>query len=61
MSTEKRSTVYMAERHLNPAEAMAGAKRENYTWAAILTIVSTLVILGMLGLLWVDYASLSVA
>ncbi len=61
MSTEKRSEVYMSERHLNPEEALAGLQAENYSWAGVLAILSSLMILAMLVLLWMDYASLSVA
>ncbi len=61
MSTTKRSEVYMSERHINPEEVMAGVRAEKYTWAGVLTILSALMIIAMLVLLWMDYASLNVA
>lgn len=47
--------IYVSKRHRNPAESSA-VRRENWTWAAILAIVSTALVVGTLALEVVDYS-----
>jgi hypothetical protein len=61
MSTENKPTVYMSERHINPEMLAAMQKHENFTWAGVLAILSTILFIVLLALQWVDWSKLSVA
>ena len=53
--------AFISERHRNPAEYMVQVPQTNYTWAGICAIVATMIFIGMLALLWMDWKALSAA
>lgn len=61
MSTEQQSNVYVSERFQNPAALMRQEKYENFTWAAIIACVSTLLFVILLAIQWFDWSALKIA
>lgn len=61
MSSENKPNVYMSERHLNPEALAAMRRRENFTWAGVLAILTTIFFIALLALQWIDFSKLSVA
>ncbi len=61
MSTDSKPNVYMSDRHANPEALAAMQKKENFTWAGILAILSAIIFIVLLVLQWMDWTKLSVA
>ena len=53
------SGSFVSDRHANPL--LGGgvqAKKENFTWAAALAIITTLLFLALLAMQWMDFEAL---
>jgi len=46
---------FTSDRHANPILSGAPARKENFGWAAILAIVSTLLFLALCFMQWSEY------
>lgn len=53
----------ISERHQNPALTMqsSAAKKEKFTWAAVLIILVTLMFIILMIMQWVDFQELNLA
>jgi hypothetical protein len=51
---------FVSERHANPLLGAARAKKENFTWAGILAIVTTILFLVLIAMQWMDWEALKV-
>ena len=48
--------IYVASRHRNPMEGSGPVRRENWTWAAILAVVSAILVLVTLIVEYMDWS-----
>lgn len=53
--------IYVASRHRNPMEGSGPVRRQNWTWAAILAVASTLLVLVALIVEYMDWSTLRFA
>ena len=53
--------IYVSSRHRNPMEDAGAVKRENWTWAAILAVISTVLVLVTLIMEFMDWSALRFA
>ena len=61
MSGESKPNVYVSERLQNPESFQAAHREENFTWAGVLAILSSILFLVLLSLQYMEYAAVSVA
>lgn len=62
MNNTQQSNVVVSERHQNPAVIMASQPKEaNFTWAAVLAAISTLLFIVLIAMQWMDLQALNVA
>lgn len=60
MEAENKSNVFMSSRHQNPgALTSAPAKKEDFTWAAIVGIIALLAGIAAVLLMWQDWDVIS--
>ena len=48
-------TSFVSDRHANPMFGGAQVKRENFGWAAVLAIITTLIFVVLLAMQYLDY------
>lgn len=53
--------IYVSSRHRNPMEDAGAVKSENWTWAAILAVVSAILVLATLIVEFMDWSALRFA
>ena len=51
---------FVSDRHANPMFGGAKAKRENFGWAAVLAIITTLIFVVLLVMQYMDYEALKI-
>jgi len=62
MSMEQQSNVFVSDRHQNPSVIMAAQpKEENFTWAAVVACISTVLFITLLVMQWLDLQALDFA
>ena len=62
MSVDQQPSTFVSERHQNPANLMnAQPKHENFTWAAVLACIATVLFIALIAMQWVDLQALTVA
>jgi uncharacterized membrane protein len=62
MSMEQQSNVFVSDRHQNPSVIMAAQpKEENFTWAAVVACISTVLFITLLIMQWLDLQALDFA
>ena len=49
---------FVSDRHANPLLGGAQVKRENFGWAAVLAIITTLMFVVLLVMQWMDFNQL---
>lgn len=53
--------IFVSSRHRNPMEDAGAGQRENWTWAAIVAILSTVIVLATLAVEYMDWSALRFA
>lgn len=62
MSTEQQqSGAFVSERHQNPGMISSLPQHENFTWAAIIACITTVLFVVLIVLQWMDLEALKLA
>ncbi len=61
MTAGTKPNVYVSERLMNPEDQLAKVRSENFTWAGVLAILTTLLVLALLALQAIEHGAIKVA
>lgn len=58
---QKKPGAFITERHQNPGVISNQPKQENFTWAAVVACITTVLFIILIAMQWMDLQALSLA